>query len=90
MLRTYLPDSITLPNGKVLDKRVHCLPGWEYSKEAIIERAKRLGASYRVVRVLGRNLRGKFDLHGAPYRPSTWVLSDKDLNPPQKVDSRGV
>lgn len=87
MLRTSLPDSITLPNGKVLDKRMHYLPGLTCSKATIIERAKRIGASYRFVEVIGRNLRGRLDLYGLPYTPSTWVLSDKDLRPPQKVDA---
>lgn len=81
MLRTNLPHSITLPDGTVLDKRTSYIPGVGPSKEDLIARAKQLGARYRLVEVLERNLRGKRDLHRRPYPPTTWILSDQDLRP---------
>lgn len=84
MLRTSLPGSITLPGGVTLDKRIHYMPGIGLSRSALIAKIKARGGKYRLVEVLSRNLRGRNDLHGSPYRPSTWILtnlSDVDARP---------
>jgi hypothetical protein len=82
MLKTFLPQSITLPDGTVLDKRTHYILGVGPSLGQLLERAKQRGARYRLVEVLERNLRGKNGLDGLSYTPSTWILSDKDLRVP--------
>lgn len=43
-------------------------------RKLIIAEAKRRRLKYRLVSVLSRNLRGKLDLHGRPYRGSQWVF----------------
>ena len=80
MLRTYLPDQIELPDGTVLNKKISYVPGIGDTKRAIIEKIKSKGGKYRLVKVFGRRLRGKFDLHGRPYRPTTWILTDVDIH----------
>ena len=35
------------------------------------------GTAYITVHVLAKNLRGKTDLHGQQYQPSTWIYVDK-------------
>lgn len=37
-------------------------------------RLKKLGRSFVTVHVLANNLKGKTDLHGQPYKPSTWLF----------------
>lgn len=84
MLRTSLPESITLPGGVTLDKRISYTPGIGLSPGMLIEKIKARGGKYRMVEVLCRNLRKKTDLHGLPYRPTTWILtnlSDVDARP---------
>lgn len=77
MLKTNLPDSIVLPNGAELFPVIGgCLKGQQFvdgSRTPETE-AKRQGLKYRHVEVLSRNLRGKHDLHGQPYRPTQWVF----------------
>lgn len=79
MLRTFLPESITLPGGQVLACRTSYIPGIGPSKEDLIARAKKIGARYRCVEVLARGHRVRNDIHGRPYQPSTWIMSDMDL-----------
>lgn len=84
MLRTSLPKSISLPGGVTLDKRISYAPGIGLSRSALITKIKARGGKYRLVEVLSRNLRDKNDLHGSPYRPTTWILtnlSDVDARP---------
>ncbi len=40
----------------------------------IIKEAKAKKLKYRKVSVLSRNLRGKLDLHGRPYKGTVWVF----------------
>lgn len=80
MLRTNLPESITLPCGTVLRHKISYIPGVGLSKSALITRIKARGGKYRLVEVLGRRLRGKKDLYHKPYRSTTWILSDVDLD----------
>lgn len=50
-------------------------PDWvRGERKLIIAEAKRRKLSYRLVRVLGRRLRGRFDLHGSQYRGSVWIF----------------
>lgn len=67
--RCYLPDSITLPCGAVLE------PVISGAKDSlIIKEAKRRKLKYRRVKVLSRNLMGRNDLHGLPYCGTIWVF----------------
>jgi hypothetical protein len=79
MLRTHLPALITLPCGAALNKRISYTPGIGQSKFEILGRIKELRGKYRIVDVLGRNLRGKLDLHDRPYQPDTWILTNVDI-----------
>jgi len=38
---------------------------------------KEEGTAYLTIHVLAKNLRGKTDLHGQLYQPSTWIFVDK-------------
>lgn len=80
MLRTSLPQSITLSCGTVLKKRIHYIAGIGLSKNALITKIKARGGKYRLVKVLSRRHRGKNDLHGRPYEPSTWILTNLDVD----------
>lgn len=88
MRTTYnLPMEMVLPTGEILkpviggmlDNKPFVLPSilqvsWLAHREIIINEARRRKLKYRVIGVLSRNLRGKFDLHGQLYRPNVWVL----------------
>ena len=43
-------------------------------REMIVDEAKRRKLKYRKVSVLSRNLRGKRDLDGQPYRPTVYIF----------------
>ncbi len=45
-----------------------------FEARQIIREAKRRMLKYRTVYVLGRNLRGKTDLYGRPYKANRWFL----------------
>lgn len=79
MARHSLPNEIVLKDGTVLKHRISPIPGIGRSRSFILEYIKRNGGKYRQVSVMHRNLRGKLDLHGRPYRPSVWILTDIDL-----------
>lgn len=79
MLKTSLPRSITLPDGTVLDKRISVISGTRHNKGWAINAIRSRGGRYRCVEVLERNLRGKNDLRGRPYQPSTWILTDTKI-----------
>ena len=85
MLRTSLPESITLPCGVTLNKRISYTPGIGLSRSALIAKIKARGGKYRLVEVLRGNLRDKKDLHGNPYRLTTWILTNLS-----DVDARQV
>ena len=78
MLRTNLPESITLPTGEelfpVIGGHLKQRPFVDGGNKAIITEAKRRKLKYRRVEVLNRNLRGKLDLHHRPYTPTRWVF----------------
>lgn len=86
MLKSNLPDFITLPDGTVLYPVIGgCLKQQPFttatSRKAIAAEAKRRKLKYRRVEVLSRNLRGELDLHRQPYRPTTWIFVEvKDSN----------
>lgn len=76
---------MTLPTGEVLkpviggylDMKPFVNPSGLYDtaeRQVIINEARRRKLKYRVIGVLSRNLRGKYDLHGQLYRPNVWVL----------------
>ncbi len=69
-----------LPNGVVLTKHISVIPGIGESRAAIAAKIKRKGGHHRFVRVMNPRLRGKFDLHGKPYRPSAWIMTDVDID----------
>lgn len=68
--RSGMPDAIT-HNGKVhkldIEKSHLHGEGKSFAKKDCI-----------VVIVSDRRLRGKLDLHGQPYKPTTWIFSVKD------------
>lgn len=70
-----------LPGCVILDRRVSYIRGIGLSLDALITKIKAAGGRYRLVEVLHRNLRGKNDLHGLLYRPSTWILTNVKLPP---------
>ena len=79
MLKSNLPEFITLPDGTVLYPVIGgCLKQQPFttatSRKAIAAEAKRRKLKYRRVEVLSRNLRGRLDLHRQPYRPTTWIF----------------
>jgi hypothetical protein len=76
MLRTNLPESITLPCGTVLDHKISYTAGVGYNRRVLLNKIKKLGGKYRCVEVLARRLRGQEDLHRRPYRPTTWILTN--------------
>ena len=86
MLKSNLPEFITLPDGTVLYPVIGgCLKQQPFttatSRKAKAAEAKRRKLKYRRVEVLSRNLRGKLDLHRQPYRPTTWIFVEvKDSN----------
>lgn len=86
MLKSNLPEFITLPDGTVLYPVIGgCLKQQPFttatSRKAIAAEAKRRKLKYRRVEVLSRNLRGRLDLHRQPYRPTTWIFVEvKDSN----------
>lgn len=86
MRTTYnLPEEIILPTGETLKPVIGgCLANEPFcdvretfdseARERIIAEAKRRKLKHRVIGVLHRNLRGKLDLHGTPYRPTVWTF----------------
>lgn len=107
MLKTYLPESITLPDGTELYPVIggHVKQQMFYtaptSISALIAEARRRKLKYRRVEVLHRNLRGKLDLHGQPYRSTKWVFVEvpkqipadfpvKELKPGDKAEDRAT
>lgn len=65
--RTHLPDSITV-NGKA------------YTRDRVKTDALQAGKQFDhkgsiKVQVLAKNLRGKEDFHGKPYKPTQWIYS---------------
>lgn len=79
MLKTNLPEFITLPDGTILYPVIGgCLKEQPFttatSRDAIAAEARRRKLKYRRVEVLSRNLRGKLDLHRKPYRPTKWIF----------------
>lgn len=79
MLMTYLPDQIILKTGEVLKpvtfQSIELIQG----KSIYIQqkRAKEQGLKTRIVKVLSRNLRGRTDLHGLPYKPTEWLFIEQ-------------
>ena len=69
MVQCNLPKSLNI-NGKIL-KPVH---GKSYN-EALRE-AKLKKKTYRTIKVLHKNLRGKLDLHNKPYEPTVWLFTN--------------
>ena len=90
MLKSNLPEFITLPDGTVLYPVIGgSLKQQPFTKatsrRAIAAEAKRRRLKYRRVEVLSRELRGKLDLHRQPYRPTTWIFVEvKDSNENQR------
>lgn len=75
-----LPEYIKLPCGTILNKRISCIKGLGMSEEDLKQLIKSKNGKYRVVDVLHRNLRGKNDLHGRPYQPNRWILTNVDID----------
>lgn len=92
MLKSNLPESITLPDGTILYPVIGgCLNDQPFttatSREAIAAEARRRKLKYRRVEVLSRNLRGKLDLHRQPYRPTKWIFVEvKEPNQASQID----
>lgn len=91
MLKTNLPEFITLPDGTTLFPVIGgCLKEQPFttatSRDAIAAEARRRKLKYRRVEVLSRNLRGKLDLHRKPYRPTKWIFVE--VKEPNQTSSR--
>ncbi len=69
MIQCNLPESIEV-NGKILRKVI----GKSY--EEALKEAKLNKKTYRTVKVLHKNLRGKLDLHNKPYEPTVWLFTN--------------
>ena len=79
MLKSNLPEFITLPDGTVLYPVIGGFLKQQpftkaTSRRAIAAEAKRRRLKYRRVEVLSRELRGKLDLHRRPYTPTKWIF----------------
>lgn len=91
MLKTSVPEFITLPDGTILYPVIGgCLKEQPFttptSRDAIAAEARRRKLKYRRVEVLSRNLRGKLDLHRKPYRPTKWIFVE--VKEPNQTSSR--
>jgi len=84
-----LPEQIILSTGEILkpvigghlDNKPFVNPNGLYDtaeREVIVNEARRRKLKYRRIGVLHRNLRGKLDLHGYPYRPNVWIFVETD------------
>lgn len=71
MLRNSLPESLTI-NGKTLVPVI----GTEYKTALKIAKSNKM--TYRTVKVLARNLKGRTDFHNRPYQPSVWLYAEKE------------
>jgi len=75
MLRTHLPNSIRLSTGETLTPYIGAL-----SRNKVIEYCKKEKIKYRLIEVLGRNLRDRTDLHGRPYKATEWIFTAGNIN----------
>lgn len=73
MLKCNLPNEITTPDGTRLVPIVGC------PRNILIPAIHQMGCKYRTVEVLSRGLRGKTDLHGHPYTPNKFILSEPTM-----------
>ena len=71
MLRTSLPKSLQV-NGKTLVPVI----GTDYKKALTIAKSKKM--TYRTVKVLARNLKGRTDLHNRLYQPTVWLFVESE------------
>jgi hypothetical protein len=65
-----LPDKIELPDGTVLK------PVIGVHREFAMMHIKSKGYKYRNIKVFSRNLKGKEDIHGKPYKPTEWLYCE--------------
>jgi hypothetical protein len=70
--KTSLPESITY-NGEVYSRTI-LQPIITGTLQEKISLAKATGKKVVVVNVLSRNLKGKTDLYGKPYKPTEWIF----------------
>jgi hypothetical protein len=72
-MKTFLPSEIII-NNKVLKPVV----GIGY--DICLKFAKEKKLTYRTIKVLSKNLRGKTDLYGKLYQPTIWLfVENRDL-----------
>lgn len=74
MLRTNLPQEIITPDGTRL------VPIVGVPRNVLIDEIRKRRCKYRTVEVLSRNLRGRTDLHGHPYTPNRFIMSEPSMN----------
>ncbi len=79
-MKEYLPDSLTLPDGTLLNHRCSVITGLDVSYETLKAAVRKRKGRIRKVEVLSRRLRNRLDLHGKRYRPSVWAFSNLDLH----------
>jgi len=72
--RTYLPSEIKHNNEVYKLEQSSCN---ENSSKYDVMDLMCQGKKCIRVNVLSRNLKGKTDLHGQPYRPTTWIFTNK-------------
>lgn len=65
--RARIPDQVTY-NGQIYKVDI------ELSSAFNIDKAKKM-PDVLLVEVYNKNLRGKTDLHGNPYKPSEWIFT---------------
>jgi hypothetical protein len=73
--KTYLPDSLLIAGQEY---KVNFEASNEYKdgyKITCITRLKQLGEKPVLVKVMSKNLKGRTDLHGNPYKPSEWIFT---------------
>ena len=67
----------SLPNNiQVNEKTLVPVIGLDYHLALTIAKANKV--TYKTIKVLARNLRGKSDLHGKPYQPTVWLFVDNN------------
>jgi len=74
--RSSLPESI-IYNGKIYkcNASESSLMAQSINISSYLIALKRNGINAIIVNVLSKNLKGKTDLHGQPYKPSQWIYT---------------
>lgn len=77
--KTFLPDEIEY-NGETYKRNsfISIAMGLNNTSESVIASTlKKEGRKCVLVNVLSKNLKGKNDIHGKPYKPTKWIFTNK-------------